>query len=186
MRVLGPPGKVNDCPSCTDICCVGPRSTVLLRFTDIATLLDLGRADLISYEKPRFSPAELARHPALARQVFSRGWELFPVLAQNSMGACAALTLDGKCSLYPHWPLACARFPYALHANLREVFYSQRCDAYWVRRDADPAVTRMKEAAVEAYNQRIRDLVLLTYAREALAGLGLLDVLRLAPPGAGG
>ena len=173
VRRLSPRGKVNDCSGCTDLCCVGPRSTVLLRLRDLAILKDLGRLDLVAREKPRFAPEELARTPALSRQVASEGWRRMPVLRQDAMGACAALTPEGKCSLYPHWPSACERFPYALHADTREVFYSSRCDSFWIREDGEPAARRMAVAAVESYNRRIEDAILLAYAPESLRELGL-------------
>lgn len=43
-----PAGKINACSECFDICCVSPHSTVLLRLRDIATLMDVGRTDLIA------------------------------------------------------------------------------------------------------------------------------------------
>ncbi len=179
VAIAVPPGKVNDCQSCTDICCVGPRSTVLLRLRDIATLMDVRREDLIAVKKPSFSDEELRNRPALSRQVQSSAWQTFPVLRQDSMSACSALTKDGKCSLYPHWPLSCARFPYSLHADDLEVFYSRRCDAFHIRndREADGRVHAMGLAAVAAYNERIKDLVLLAYAHPALERLGLLRFL---------
>jgi Fe-S-cluster containining protein len=174
VRMVGPHGKINDCAACTEICCVGPHSTVLLRLHDIATLIDLGQTDLISHRKPRFSEVELAARPALRRQVASDAWARFPVLAQDSMHACRALTAEGRCSLYPSWPLACARFPYALHAERAEVFYSRRCDSFWIRPDGGHAARRMAVAAVAAYNERIKDLVLIEYAPARLEALGLL------------
>lgn len=180
VKILAPPGKVNDCSGCMDICCIGPRSTVLLRFRDIATLMDIGRTDLMTHDKPHFGPEELAQRPALARQVSSRSWATFPVLRQNRFAACAALTDDGKCSIYPYWPLACARFPYALHADDDTVFYSARCDSFWVRRDGTERVASMAVDAVVSYNERIKDLVLLAYAPERLAELGLLQHIKCA------
>jgi Fe-S-cluster containining protein len=177
VRLVAPPGKVNDCAACTDICCVGPRSTVLLRLRDIAQLIDVGRTDLIAAAKPVFSDAELERRPALARHVASDAWSTFPVLRQNSFGACAALTTEGACDLYPHWPLSCARFPYSLHLEAREVFYSRRCDAFWIRPDAAGRQTEMAAAAVAAYNERIKDAVLLAYAPERVRQLGLTAFL---------
>jgi Fe-S-cluster containining protein len=179
VRVAAPRGKVNDCTACTDICCVGERSTVLLHLRDIAALVDIGRTDLIAREKPRFSDEEQAARPALARTLRSRTWRIFPRLAQNSMNACKALTTEGKCSLYPHWPLSCARFPYSLHLDDREVFYSSRCDAFYLIPDgrAEARISAMKAAAVESYNARIKDLVLLAYAPHALEHLGLLRFL---------
>ena len=179
IRVVAPRHKVNDCRSCTDICCVGQRSAVSLRLRDIAALVDVGRTDLITTHKPRFSAAELETHPALRRHVSSRAWAVFPVLAQDSLGACRALTPSGRCGLYPHWPLACARFPYALLPESEQVFYSRRCDSFWIRPDAGEPVREMAAAAVAAYNARIQDEILLAYARDRLEALGLLRYLSL-------
>lgn len=175
VRVRAPPGMVNDCASCRDNCCIGPRSTVLLRLRDLATLVDLGREDLIAPGAPAFTDDELAARPALRRQVASESWRVFPKLRQNRFHACAALTDEGRCSLHPLWPLACARFPYALDLAHHEVFYSRRCDSFWIRHDgrADARVTAMKAAAVAAYDERVKDLVLLAYARFELDALGL-------------
>jgi Fe-S-cluster containining protein len=169
--------KINDCACCTDICCVGKRSTVLLRLRDIAMLMDLGRTDLISSAKPTFSADELAARPALRRNISSRAWSTFPVLAQDRRGACRALTDQGKCALYPHWPLSCARFPYAFHAGGSLVFFSPRCRSFWIRNDVADRVNAMARAAVAAYNERIKDVILLAYARERLGELGLLGHL---------
>lgn len=180
-RILAPAGKINDCSSCTDICCIGPSSTVLLRLRDVATLVDLGREDLMTRSKPRFSEEQQAARPALRCHVATDAWRIFPVLEQNRMGACAALTVGGQCSLYPNWPLSCARFPYALHADDHEVFYSPRCESYWVRPDATPRVRAMARAAVDSYNERIKDAVLLEYARPRLESLGLTRFLSPSP-----
>lgn len=172
-----PEGKVNDCSACTEICCIGHEQTVSLRFRDIATLVDVGRVDLMTKKKPVFGAELLAEKPALARTVASDAWSRFPVLAQNSFGACRALSDDGKCTLYPYWPTSCARFPYALDVEAYEITYSQRCRSFWIRDDAGPKVTAMKVAAVAAYNERIKDLVLLAYAPKQLEELGLTQYL---------
>ena len=173
LTSIVPEGKVNDCSACTDICCIGHEQTVSLRFRDIATLVDIGREDLMTKTKPAFSATTLAAKPALARTVVSETWRRFPVLAQNAFGACKALSDEGKCTLYPHWPTSCARFPYALDVEADELTYSPRCRSFWIRPDAGAKVTAMKVAAVAAYNERIKDLVLLAYAPERLAELGL-------------
>jgi Fe-S-cluster containining protein len=177
-RVLAPVGKLNDCASCTDNCCIGKHSTVQLRLRDIATLIDIGRSDLLTHDKPTFTPEELRKRPALGRQVSSTGWQVFPVLKQNRFHACLALTDLGRCALFPHWPLSCARFPYALHADKVEVFYSRRCESFWVRGDKAALAQAMVVAAVAAYNERIKDFVILAYARERLVDLGLARHLR--------
>ena len=122
VQIIAPKFKVNECASCTDNCCVGPHSTVLLRLHDIATLMDIGRTDLMTHQKPTFSEQTLSARQALKLQTSSSDWKSFPVLKQNSFHACAALDTDGKCTLFPYWPSACARFPYALDAENLEVF----------------------------------------------------------------
>lgn len=174
LHVSAPLGKVNDCRNCTDSCCIGSRSTVLLHLRDIATLIDTGHTDWIAHSKPDFDQETLVARPALRRHIASSAWHVFPVLKQNSFGACAALTIEGRCALHPHWPLSCARFPYALHLEDGDVFYSPRCDAFWIRPDARRHQNRMALAAVAAYNERIKDWILLAYARSTLKTLGVL------------
>lgn len=181
LKILAPPGKANDCGGCTELCCIGPRSTVSLRFQDIATLIDVGRTALITLDKPSFSDEERQGRHALERTLHSTSWQRFPVLARNSFHACAALTDEGKCSLYPHWPLSCARFPYSLDLEAGLVFYSQRCRSFWIRHEEKDRVLRMRTAAAAAYNERVKDLVLLAYAPERLEELGLMRFL--APVG---
>ena len=168
-----PPGKVNDCSGCTELCCVGHNQTVSLRFRDIATLIDLGSTDLITKDKPAFDAQTLEQKPALKRTLASQAWQRFPVLKQNAFGACRALSTEGKCTLYPHWPTSCARFPYALDIEFEAITYSPRCRSFWIRPDAGAKIEAMKVAAVAAYNERIKDLVLLAYAPAQLADLGL-------------
>jgi Fe-S-cluster containining protein len=176
---VGSPQKVNDCSSCTEICCVGQQSTVLLRLQDIGMLQDIGRTYLMTQAKPAFDASLLRQRPALRRQVNSAAWEIFPVLRQDRMHACAALDTAGRCGLYPHWPLACARFPYSLRPQEPETFYSRRCQSFWVHPAAAPRGLQMAQAAVAAYNERISDAILLAYVPEQLADLGLLAHLRL-------
>lgn len=183
LHLSMPAGKINDCSTCTDICCIGPRSTVLLRLRDVATLKDIGRTDLMTQKKPEFTVDELGARPALRRQVRSAGWSVFPVLKQNTFGACAALSVQGKCLLYPHWPMACARFPFSLHLDDEEIFYSQRCQSFWIRPDVNERATEMAIAAVSSYNERIKDMILLAYAPRQLSDLGLAQYLSTPPGG---
>ncbi len=181
VRLRAPLGKVNDCAACTDICCVGPRSTVLLGLRDLATLMDLKRTDLVTHDKPRFAEEDLATRQSLRRHVGSAAWQVFPVLRQTSAHFCAALTAAGRCSLYPHWPLSCARFPYSLHLDPVEVFYSPRCASFEITAQAEPRIKAMAALAVQSYNERIKDAVLIAFARERLTSLGLTAFLRLDP-----
>ncbi len=179
LKIHAPGGKVNHCQSCTNNCCIGTESTVLLRLYDIATLIDLEKTDLICQEKPGFNDAMLTQRPALRKHVASKAWEIFPVLEKNSFGACAALTSEGACSLYPEWPLSCSRFPYSLNLDASHIFYSRRCDSFWIRSDVQPQIEAMRVAAVACYNERIKDAILLEYAPKRLAELGLLRYLNL-------
>ena len=176
-KIITPKWKTNDCSTCTDICCVGPHSTVTLGFRDMATLVDINRASLISSHKPHFDTEVLSNRPALQRHVSSTSFKRFPTLKQNAMGACAALSQEGKCTLYPNWPLSCARFPYSLNVETRQIFYSRRCDSFWIRRDSRSKVEGMALAAVASYNEKIKDLVLLEYAPDKLEQLGLMKFL---------
>ena len=175
--VFAPEGQINDCTSCTEMCCVGPKSTVLLRLRDIATLIDLDRTELMVSEKPEFGDEELAHNPALRLQTASSDWKRFPVLAKNSFGACAALTVDGACGLYPHRPKSCARIPNAHEWDAREETYTKRCRSFWIRPDGKQRAESMAVAAVAAYNERVKDQVLLAYAQERLEALGLMRFL---------
>ena len=140
-------------------------------------MVDIGRADLIGGAKPSFTESTLAARSALRRTIASQTWKVFPVLKQTSMGTCAALDNEGRCQIFPYWPLSCARFPYALHSNGRDIFYSQRCDAFWLRSDVSGAIEAMTLKAIEAYNEGIKDWVLLAYAPHRLQELGLTTYL---------
>ena len=178
FKILAPKWKTNDCSGCTDICCVGPHSTVTLGFRDIATLVDIGQTELISHKKPAFNGEVLDNRPALKRHVATTSWQRFPVLKTNAMGACAALTMDGQCGLYPYWPMSCSRFPYSAHIEEKKIFYSRRCDSFWIRPDTKESVEGMALEAVASYNERIKDLILLEYAPQRLEEMGLIRYLK--------
>lgn len=176
--LVTPKGQLNACSSCSDSCCIGKHSTVLLGLRDIARLMDVGRTELMVHQKPEFSAEELARRPALRRHVRSQSWRIFPVLAQNSFGACMALTIEGRCSLYPQWPQSCARFPFSLGSDGSEVFYSRRCRSFFIHPDQQKKAERIQLAAIAGYNERIKDAVLLAYAPKRLSALGIMGFLR--------
>jgi Fe-S-cluster containining protein len=177
VKSVTPVGQINDCGACSDSCCIGAHNTVLLRLRDIATLVDLKRTALIVSQKPRFSAEVLRARPALRRQVNSETWRRFPVLAQNAFGACQALDQEGRCGLYPHWPMSCARFPMALHLESAEVFFSRRCQSFWIHPERAKDAERIQLAAVASYNERIKDAVLLAYAPQRLQAMGLTTYL---------
>lgn len=168
------PGTVPDCERCDDICCAGLENLVSLRLRDIAVLMDIGRTDLISRKKPRFPAVLLAEKPHLEELVRSELWRTLPVLRQvGESRICAALSPSLRCTLHPHWPLSCERFPYSLKAARREVVWGLRCPSQAHAPEHEPRSRALFEAAVETYNERIRDAVLLAHARPQLDRLGL-------------
>ncbi len=167
-----PKGTIPDCPRCPDICCAGLENVVSLRLTDVALLLDIDRTDLMSRKKPNFPAYMLRGRPALAELVASDLWRALPVLRQlGEDHVCSALSPELTCTLYPSWPSSCERFPYTLSAIRKEVVWGRRCP---VQRSGP--VERSQElfrAALDAYNRRIMDAVLITHARAELDALGL-------------
>ena len=169
-----PPGTVPDCPNCEDICCQGAENVVSLRLSDIAQLIDLDRTDLISKHKPRFTDQMMSQRPALFELMGSELWLTLPVLKQlGPYRMCAALDKDLKCSLYPHWPLSCERFPYSLNASKKKVFWGSRCQSKSCSSEHKSRSLQMVERAGQTYNERIKDAVLLTHARKRLNELGI-------------
>ncbi len=181
MKPLGSPRRINDCAECLDTCCVGKKSTVLLHLRDIACLLEDGRDSLITQEKPTFSQEEKSLSPALERHVSSVAWRVFPILKQNSFYACSALSDEGRCTLYPRWPLSCERFPVALNLDAEAFFLSKRCGSTRVieTNEEDERLEEMEAGALAAYNERIKDFMLLTHATDALRNLGITKYLNL-------
>lgn len=173
-----PSGTIPDCARCEDICCAGTENVVSLRLRDIATLIDLGKTDLISKKKPRFSERELRTRPFLRELTESFLWRTLPVMKQiGEQRICAALTPEIRCSLHPHWPLSCERFPYTLSAHRRAVAWGTRCPEKKVEPEQRERSEQMFGAAIETYNDRIRDAILLTHGMRELEKLGVTEFL---------
>jgi Fe-S-cluster containining protein len=169
-----PKGTIPDCPRCTDICCSGLENVVSLRLTDVALLIDIDRTDLMSKRKPNFPAHMLRSRPALRELVASELWRSLPVLVQvGEERICAALSPERRCSIHPHWPSSCERFPYTLSAVRREVVWGRRCPAKKSGPEWEERSTELYRASIEAYNKRIMDAVLLTHARRELHELGI-------------
>ncbi len=172
-----PKGTVPDCPACTNICCAGVENVVSLRLRDIAMLIDIGRTDLMSKLKPNFPAWMLHERPLLKELVASELWRALPVMRQQGdLQACAALDLDTlQCSLNPNWPTTCERFPYTLNMVRKQVVWGSRCPS----KHQDPRHLERGEAlfqaTITAYNERVKDAVLLAHARPALKTLGVGD-----------
>lgn len=171
-----PAGTVPDCDACEDLCCVGLENVVSLRLSDVAVLMDIERTDLITKKKPNFPESMLRTRPALYEVVGSELWRTLPVLRQvGESRICAALTPELKCSIYPHWPKSCQRFPYTLSPKNKSVSWGTRCKSKTTTLDEEK-VARSKElfqATITAYNERVKDAVLLVHAREELEKLGI-------------
>lgn len=179
LTVAVPRGQTPDCEQCADICCTGPNAIVSLRLRDIAALTDAGldrfivpsdgeRAPLDKHQRKR---ATWARRE-LDDSVFHRA---FPVLARDSTRTCALLTEERMCGAFPAWPLSCARYPYALDLQLKTVFYAKSCTSTQVlpSSEAPLKVRELVRAVVEAYNERVKDAVLVHMAKHELTDLGL-------------
>jgi hypothetical protein len=169
-----PKGTIPDCASCDDICCAGLENVVSLRLRDVAMLIDIDRTDLMTKKKPNFPRAWLRTRPNLHELVGSELWRALPVMRQvGEQRICAALTPDLKCGIHPSWPTSCERFPYTLSAVRRDVTWGTRCPS---RRVGTEHIERSEElywSAIDAYNERVKDAVLLAHAEEELDALGL-------------
>ncbi|MEW5849154.1 MAG: hypothetical protein AB2A00_10075, partial [Myxococcota bacterium] len=180
LRLDMPVGLLPDCEGCTEVCCTGPTRVVLLRLLDVAALVDAGLQDHVTQEKPTFSPSEIEKNPALHDMVHGEAWRMLPILRQDGTRSCTLLTEDNRCGAFPSWPLSCARFPYSLDVLRARVFYAGSCRSRVQDRSAEARAREksLVEAVVEAYNQRIRDAVLLRVARPELEELGLGRFIR--------
>jgi hypothetical protein len=153
---------------------------VSLRLRDIATLCDQGLEEHIVHERPAPGDDE---EPTWARQEFD--WSvfqrMFPVLSRDATGTCTLLTDARLCSAWPHWPLSCARYPYALDVLNSRVVLARGCESHRTMDidDAPDSIKNLVTAAVDSYNARIKDLILLHTATGELHELGLLDHLQL-------
>jgi hypothetical protein len=161
-----------------DVCCTGPNAIVSLRFQDIARLLDHGRASHIGFDRPPPPPKPGWARKEAEESVFAR---VFPVLTRDQTGTCTLLTADRMCGAYPSWPLSCARYPYALDLQLKVIFYAKGCGSTLDVRPADAPVRvrSLVRAVVDAYNERIKDVLLLALAQHELRDLGLLQHVRV-------
>lgn len=181
LKVMIPTGQIPDCESCVDLCCTGPDAVVSLRLRDIAVLKDLGREDVMTFERPATTKEQRKKQTWARREaddsVFHRA---FPILRRDPTGTCVLLDEDRMCSIFPSWPLSCARYPYALDLQSKVIFYAKGCQTHRVDVVEAPLhVRRLVRAVVDAYNARVRDVVLLAMAQPELAALGLLEHVRV-------
>lgn len=167
-----PKGAVPDCGACMNNCCGGLENLVSLRLIDVATLIDIGRTELMSKTKPVFPPELLQAKPSLLALQESWLFQTLPVLKQvGAERRCAALTPNLECSLHPSWPTSCERFPYMMTADRKKVRWGTRCPSRAPQPDLQRAA-ELHAGAVAVFNERIRDAVLLQHARADLNAAG--------------
>lgn len=122
-----PKTRLPACSTCPDVCCKGPRSTVLLRLVDLARFVDRGLTDHITLEKPVFEEELLGQRPLLREMIQSFHWQVFPVLKQKPDGTCTFLDPQGRCSIHPDRPWVCRVFPFFLDIDSQAIDWSDRC-----------------------------------------------------------
>lgn len=181
-------GLAPDCANCLNLCCTGPNAEVSLRLLDIAKLLDLDQnlEHFITHErlkKSYFFNLQNKKELSYRRQVALESIyaEAFPVLARDKYGTCKLLNDKNNCRVYPSWPLSCARYPYAINAQRRVIFFAKSCQSTQTLPfgQANPNIKKLVNAALESYNERIREIILIYTAQEELKDLGLLKFIKL-------
>lgn len=182
MTIEVPFGTLPDCNNCVELCCTGPNAIVSLRLKDIAVLVDAGLGSYIHRSKETKLEILQNTHAAsLARD--SIFYSAFPTLQRDHTGTCALLGPQLKCSVFPNWPLSCARYPYALDSENRVIFLAKGCSSH--RRisvdDAPDSIQKLVQASIDCYNERIKDILLLHLALDNLNELGFLRYLNLSP-----
>ena len=154
------------------ICCTGAKSRVRLRTTDIVSLVQLGHKDAID-----------ARHALpLAGQAKPHYLEkVMPHLFQDNTRTCVLLNKERLCSVYPNWPLSCARYPYAFDADNDIIFWAKGCQSPMeiTVAEAPDGVKKLTQAAIETYNQDIRDILMLHYAKDELREAGFNQWIKI-------
>jgi len=177
MQIAIASGVVPDCENCLEVCCAGPNSIVSLRLSDIARLVDAGLEDYIVRPRLAASPRQLSQHLLSNKNGFD---QMFPTLLRDESGTCSLLGKNLSCQAYPNWPISCARYPYALDVVRHIVFFAGGCK-YRKKAPSDPrAVSKARylaHAAVECYNERIKDIIMLSFAEKELTELGLTKYL---------
>lgn len=184
--LLIPETRTPLCLQCTNTCCQGPKSTVLLRLVDVALFVDRGWTEYMTHDKPSFSKEQLAASPALQAMVHSFHWRVFPVLKQKpESGHCVFLDDALRCGIHASRPWVCRGFPYTLDLERMAIGWGDRCQTFGDVPDALPEGAEairdeLRHAVVHSFFvEKIRDLVLVSMYQEELAAMGLLEWLRV-------
>jgi Fe-S-cluster containining protein len=178
MKLEVPFGLLPDCPNCLNVCCAGPQSIVTLRLKDIAALVDSGLSEHIQKTEQK---KLLVLPPSHAAQLAQKSifHAFFPTLKRDPTGTCTLLGPRLTCTAYPSWPISCARYPYSLDSENHVIFLAKGCESHRQIgiNDAPKAIQNLVQAAIDGYNERIKDIILLHVALGELEDLGFLKFL---------
>lgn len=167
-----------DCENCAKNCCHGAENTVSLRLIDIARLLDAGLTEAIDLDNRSFQADNyFKKYPQNLRFVKNDSWKFFPVLKRVN-NICPYLDKNNRCSIYKYRPITCRRFPYIISNDKKHIIFSKKCH-HTKRLDDKTAQQELFNAALDSYNEKIKDLILVNYARKELERLGIIKYLNI-------
>ncbi len=163
-RLQVAPGRVPNCSTCTDSCCIAPHA-VRLRLADLARLHDAGLGWGAVQASLR-SPLPVVDNGGDA------GFHRHPVLAMSDAGRCVFLDERDRCSIYAIRPIVCRRYPYRIDDDLQSIAYATGCKSD--RADGDTVeVEALADAAVASFNERLADLLVHELDPKAVGELSL-------------
>lgn len=166
LEVTSPPNQIPACGKCNEPCCASPRSVVSLRLLDVARLVDAGYGDAIAVDEAAGDWPKETR-TAIAEQRELDTWRYFPWLQKRSDGSCI-LFENGICVAYEHRPLQCRAFPLQVDESAAQVRWASFC-----RSTSSTSSGLEHQAAVEAaresYHEKVRDLLTLVHAPDAVS-----------------
>ncbi len=167
-----------DCEHCPQNCCHGAENTVSLRLIDIARLLDAGLSAAIDQDNRSFrQDIYFKNKPGVLADINSDDWNYFPILKRVN-NICPYLDQQNKCTIYKYRPITCRRFPYILTQTKAHIVFSQKC--YKTKIALEPLKQQeLFQAALDSYNEKVKDLILINYARADLEEIGLRKYLLL-------
>ena len=180
FRLMVPSGVLTHCEQCENICCTGSHSRVSLNLLDIARLLDAKLNEHIK-RAPHDIEQQHAKQAAQEDAEASFFFKAFPLLKRDNTHTCSLLQENLHCGAFPHWPLSCERYPFSVNLMNKTVFWAKGCEHQELHHEpeAHARSRQMYHAALQSYNQRIKDVVMLHMVMPELAALGVIDFLKL-------
>ncbi|MEK6856984.1 MAG: hypothetical protein AABX39_00160 [Nanoarchaeota archaeon] len=172
--------KIPACSSCHEICCHSAHNKVSLRIIDIAMLIDIKRTDLINMKHEQ-EEVIISKRPNFSLMRETIGWKLFPTLKQflGNNQLCMALTPQLTCGLHPYWPLSCKRYPYSISTETMTIFWAKGCKSFEPVNEIPKQYLSALQAAVDNYNWRIREILLLKFCFKELQQLGITRFIHI-------